>query len=183
MSELVDGCSFETERLSVRNSLNSDPGEPWPSAGLVDAVQTILTPGVTRWLPEGWQGEYSSARAQEWLLERHAESVVLEARERPQSDVIGMMLLSESGGDDGPIELRLGYMLAERAWGRGLATELVAGFVEWCRQRPESIVIVAGVEEGNVASVRVLERCGFERRDHDVTSGELVYELRPDPGT
>jgi RimJ/RimL family protein N-acetyltransferase len=73
----------------------------------------------------------------------------------------------------------VGYWLGREFWGRGLATkalaELVAGL-----DRP----LYAEVASTNVGSIRVLEKCGFERVDtvteSDETFGEvelLVMEL------
>lgn len=59
-------------------------------------------------------------------------------------------------------ELRLGYLIVESRWGRGYATELLQGLVEWVRIAPFRR-IVAGVASDNVASKRVLEKSGFVR--------------------
>ena len=53
----------------------------------------------------------------------------------------------------------IGYWLGKAYWGRGIATEAVARFVEMLHERP----LYAGVAEHNVASMRVLEKCGFVR--------------------
>ena len=57
-------------------------------------------------------------------------------------------------------ELRLGYMLDESVWGKGYATELISGFVSWCKNHDIESVI-GGVERNNLASRRVLEKSGF----------------------
>ena len=82
-----------------------------------------------------------------------------------------------------PIEVRLGYLLAEDAWGQGYASELVEGFVRWCRQHPPIASIAGGVARDNVASVRVLTKNGFQR-DSTADVGDVnLYRLtltRPD---
>jgi len=73
------------------------------------------------------------------------------------------MILLETDSEDvvGGIEVRLGYLLSEHAWGKGIAGELVSGFVTWCRRQANIVSIVGGVEQNNVASQRVLEKNGF----------------------
>jgi RimJ/RimL family protein N-acetyltransferase len=90
---------------------------------------------------------------------------------------IGLIILFESAyGTDGS-ELRLGYMLAESAWGRGLASELVSGFVEWC-QNNEVASVTGGVERNNIASRRVLEKCGFVCEPSTQEAAEQLFVLR-----
>ena len=46
-----------------------------------------------------------------------------------------MMILHETDAENvmGGVEVRLGYLVSEAAWGRGFATELVKGLFDWCR--------------------------------------------------
>jgi [ribosomal protein S5]-alanine N-acetyltransferase len=64
---------------------------------------------------------------------------------------------------DGPIpgEGALGYTLARAYWRRGLASEAARGFVDFGFDDLHLSRIVAMVEVGNGASVRVLEKLGF----------------------
>lgn len=52
-------------------------------------------------------------------------------------------------------------MLAENTWGKGFASELIGGFVDWCRGKDNISSLAGGVEAGNAASRRVLEKSGF----------------------
>mmetsp|Transcript_18083 Transcript_18083/g.33682 ORF Transcript_18083/g.33682 Transcript_18083/m.33682 type:complete len:88 (-) Transcript_18083:963-1226(-) len=72
--------------------------------------------------------------------------------------------------------LRLGYMLAENAWGKGYASEIVAGFVEWCHKR-DIKSISGGVEPDNVASRRVLDKCGFIAEPNTGESEEQLFMI------
>jgi RimJ/RimL family protein N-acetyltransferase len=51
----------------------------------------------------------------------------------------------------------LGYWLGREQWGRGIATDAVRAFLDLERSRP----LYAYVAEHNIASLRVLEKCGF----------------------
>jgi RimJ/RimL family protein N-acetyltransferase len=71
----------------------------------------------------------------------------------------------------------VGYWLGSAFWGRGLATRALAELVEEVEARP----LHAWVARSNVASIRVLEKCGFvvagSRTEHDEKLGEPVEEL------
>jgi RimJ/RimL family protein N-acetyltransferase len=51
----------------------------------------------------------------------------------------------------------VGYWIGRAFWGKGVATRALRTFLEEVTERP----IYAGVAEHNVASIRVLEKCGF----------------------
>lgn len=71
----------------------------------------------------------------------------------------------------------LGYWIGRAFWGRGLATEALAELVDIVDARP----LHAEVVSTNVASIRVLEKCGFTQVDAHVSDDgieELVLELR-----
>jgi len=58
----------------------------------------------------------------------------------------------------------IGYFVAEPFWGRGIATEAVRGISAYAFDTfPELVRIQAGVFEWNPASMRVLEKAGYER--------------------
>jgi len=57
----------------------------------------------------------------------------------------------------------LGFYIARAYWGRGFATEAARAFVEYGFRELKLRRILASVEVGNEASVRVLEKLGFKR--------------------
>ncbi len=182
-------ASFATERLDVG---------PWWAIGKrhghdpVVVVSEVLTPTTTAALPEPWRGAYPVERARRWVAERDAESPTLLAVERSTGRAVGLVIVAvldaepDIGTAGGERDLRLGYVLAESAWGRGLATELVGGLVGWARSEPTIATITAGVEAGNDASVAVLARNGFEpvAGAADRSETERIFRLvvsRPAP--
>ena len=71
----------------------------------------------------------------------------------------------------------VGYWIGREFWGRGLATHALSELLGVVEVRP----LHAHVVKSNVASIRVLEKCGFTRVDvHAAGDGieELVLELR-----
>ena len=59
---------------------------------------------------------------------------------------------------DGKGEREVGYWIASSLWGRGIASAALAAFLAEEPRRP----LIATVAAHNPASVRVLEKCGFE---------------------
>lgn len=175
----LTNCEFETLRLVLKEWHSFKPGER-DERDLDEVIVSILTEPVTRALPSAWQGEYSIQRAENWVAERDAEGTTILAVSRDTRLPIGLMVLSLLQEDDvGSPEIRLGYLLAESAWGSGMATEIVAGFLEWCRTRDFRGTITAGVERDNYASRRVLEKNGLVSNSLEPTGGtEMIYRIK-----
>lgn len=177
---MLPSCSFATERLVVTGWHSALAGAQ-PQTDLAAVVAGMLSDAVTRPLPPPWHGPYSVTRAREWIAERDAEGTTLLASEKGSGTPLALLLLAESESDDGGgAEVRLGYLVAEEAWGRGVATELVRGFVAWCREARPAATIAAGVDADNAPSARVLQKAGFERaiEDGDDVEGGHLYRLR-----
>jgi RimJ/RimL family protein N-acetyltransferase len=68
----------------------------------------------------------------------------------------------------------VGYWIGKDFWGRGIATVALRRFLEGDAERP----LHAWVLASNVASRRVLEKCGFQlANDARVEPGEVLYRL------
>ena len=177
---VCETCSFMTQRLLVREWRSLSPDE-WAERDLVDVVEALLTTRVTRSLPAAWHGAYTLERAHDWIRERDREGVTLLVVERSSRLPVGLVILFESDQEGvGGSEIRLGYLLSESAWGRGLASELVQGFVDWCRDAGVAS-IVGGVERGNAPSRHVLEKSGFVCDTSTEGSPEQLFEIRLRP--
>lgn len=60
-------------------------------------------------------------------------------------------------------EADVGYLLERESWGRGFGTEAVRAFVGLGFEHMKAHRVTANVAPENVASVRVLEKVGFQR--------------------
>ena len=174
-------CAFETERLLVRN-WHAISSRDWQQQELAHAVATMLTEPVTRSLPPSWQGSYTAERAREWIAERDAEGTTLLVIDKSTKQAAGLMILFETDTEDSgnDIEVRLGYLLSEMMWGKGLASELVRGFTGWCRAQSSISSIVGGVARDNPASRRVLEKNGFRliQSESEIVQDEQLFCLQ-----
>lgn len=74
-------------------------------------------------------------------------------------------------------EREVGYWIGRDYWGKGVATRALSAFLDHVRTRP----LYARVAKHNVASVRVLEKCGFtivgEDKGDSGGRGPAVEEL------
>jgi RimJ/RimL family protein N-acetyltransferase len=75
-------------------------------------------------------------------------------------------------------ELRLGYLLREEVWGKGIGTELIKGLVEWARQTRLIGSIAGDVEKENQGSIRVLEKNGFYRCNEEMPEQMYLYKFK-----
>ena len=57
----------------------------------------------------------------------------------------------------------LGWVLARHAHGRGYATEAVRAAIEWARTHMASPSTVCMIHPKNTASIRVADKCGFQK--------------------
>ena len=78
------------------------------------------------------------------------------------------------GGED---DLRgISYLIARPLWGQGLATEVSAALVEWHLSNAPHAQLRALVALGNDASVRVLEKVGFQKAGTEDYAGTLCWK-------
>jgi RimJ/RimL family protein N-acetyltransferase len=69
-------------------------------------------------------------------------------------------------------EQEVGYWLGREYWGKGIATRALAAFLEQVTARP----LYAYVAKHNLASIRVLEKCGFTIMSEEAE--EVILLLR-----
>src|SRR3954452_22220336 len=87
--------------------------------------------------------------------------------------VAGNVVYWEAAG-----EPNIGYWLRQEHWGKGIASSALAQFLT----KIEARSVYAHVAKHNFASIRVLQKCGFQlaRADMSDDGEELVMELRSD---
>ena len=177
-------ATFQTERLIVQG-VSYTTSRPSGLTNLADRAVSILTPAVTSSLPPGWQQIDTVAKAVDWIKTQIEESDVFtielgSTRQLSTQAVVGFLFLNgEPSTTPNQIDVRLGYLLAEEVWGRGLGSELIKGLVDWCEELGNVASITGGVELGNHASIRVLEKNGFiPQPNEDGPAGMIFLEKR-----
>lgn len=89
-----------------------------------------------------------------------------------EGKVAGNIVSFETSG-----ERLIGYWIGRKYWGRGIATRALSAFLGLITERP----LHARVAKQNIASIRVLEKCGFTVcREETGSDGvdEYVFELK-----
>jgi RimJ/RimL family protein N-acetyltransferase len=71
----------------------------------------------------------------------------------------------------------VGYWIGKQFWGKGIATRALSQFLSHVKVRP----LYAHVAKHNIASTRVLQKCGFtiygEDKEFSTIDGEIVEGL------
>ncbi len=171
----IDTCAFDTNRFAVDQWHQLEQAH---GLDLVATVAAMLTESTTASLPPQWAGRYSLERAAAWIAERDGESPTALAVERDSGEPVALMMLFEVPTERPSVDVRIGYLVDEAWWGRGVATELVQGLVDWAQLEPLVETLTGGVTRLNGASVRVLEKLGFDHIEDD--GEEQIYQRRVD---
>lgn len=113
------------------------------------------------------------------LSEQAVDEFVHNCRACYQADGFGPMAVVETASGeligfcglnsevvDGNLEVEIGYRLATRFWGRGLATEAVQACLGLGFTTLNLASIIAIVQPENVASEKVLQKAGFRHYVH-----------------
>ncbi|HEY7014703.1 MAG TPA: GNAT family N-acetyltransferase [Streptosporangiaceae bacterium] len=150
-----------TQRLALRPVTEQDHGEllaHWTAPDvrrfLFDGA--VLSPAEITEIIEDSTRTFAAADYGLWLIrERDRVTLVGTAGLRPLAD-LGLEVI---------------YSLAPEAWGQGYATEAGRAVIEYALGPLGLPEVLAEVDEGNAASVAVIERLGLTR--FDVVPGQL----------
>jgi RimJ/RimL family protein N-acetyltransferase len=141
-------------------------GSDWRQLARAD-LAALFEPEVVEFLPSSFHGLTTEISQREFLTNLSQQAEVVALFETSGLGV-GLVILSHTEPDSS--ERHLGYLLARRVWGQGLATELIAALQEM--YRGTDVTFCGGVMQGNTASARLLHRAGFQADDH---GDEVVY--------
>ena len=117
-------CKFETKRLIVQDWLHLNEDVP-ARLKFAQEVIRILTPEVTKSLPNRWQNIKNVNQANHWILNRANESIFLTVSQHPQRRLVGFIFLYKPESENEAVDLRFGYLLSQSVWGKGMGTELI----------------------------------------------------------
>ena len=127
------------------------------------ALSAILAdPEVMRYSVRGVMSPHATDEFIQWCVESYAHSgfgpwALVDNASGALAGFCGLNQERVDGAD----EIELGYRLAPQFWGRGLATEAVHATLEHGFGALGLASIIAIVQPGNAASVRVIQKSGF----------------------
>ncbi len=134
----------------------------WRRNDLDALVRYANNPKIAANLRDQFPHPYTPAAAAAYLTDvRTAEIETSFAMEYAGEAIGGIGF--KLGTDVARISAEMGYWLGEPHWGRGLAARAVLASSEWAFESYKLTRIFAMAFSHNVASMRVLEKAGFER--------------------
>jgi len=151
---------------------------PFSLADVPTVFALSLEDGIRRWMPDQVYRDVSDAdRVIRALMahtanppQPHVHPYVLGVEHRETGNLIGHVGLSPARGS-----VEIGYAIADRLQGQGLATEAVAAAAGWALDELALAEVLGVVAVDNLPSRRVLEKAGFVRA---VDEGERVVYRR-----
>ena len=162
---------FETERLTVRHLKSSDLAVFHKMQSNVEVLKYV-TPKVLDF--EGNKQELLQ------LIDRYSlpnnDFQIYAIERKTDEQFLGSVALVVTDGED-----EIGYRLLPEYWGFGYATEVAKGLLNYCLQIGKDR-IVAYVAYENEASIKIIEKLGFEYIEdnfaEDLQLLERKYELK-----
>tara|TARA_R110002060_G_scaffold78310_3_gene91264 strand:+ start:962 stop:1456 length:495 start_codon:yes stop_codon:yes gene_type:complete len=124
----------------------------------VSLVNCLNSPNVTRFLSNRIPSPYTEDDAI-WWIEHGSKNGIIRAVE--VDGIFAGCVGAEPGQFEYAYAAEVGYWLAEPFWGKGYASKALALLIDEVQNTSEIVRLHASVFEGNQASCKVLENCGF----------------------
>lgn len=172
MKSVVSGMDSEpyvmrTSRLTLRACTVAD-------AAVLS--QLYADPEVARFiggdrLTAGAAAEQAEKFASVWSGYGYGQSILLDRADGRPIGRVGLHPWAEWG------ELELGWVLARRSQGKGLAAEAARAWLDWARRAHVAPYLTAVIHPDNSASLQLAARLGFvfDRTDQTPWSPAVIY--------
>lgn len=135
---------------------------------------------ISRWLYDRFPFPYTRKDAEEWIGRAKDQTPLQFFAIEVDGCAAGGIGL-DIGSDVRRRTAAIGYWLAEPFWGRGIVTEAVRLVTDYGFRTFDLVRIGAGIFEGNPASMRVLEKAGYQlegrRRKAVCKDGQVLDEV------
>lgn len=163
-----DKTIIETKRLILRNWTDAD----------CDALFEILRDRkVVRYIADG--KPFTMEKVKEFLTwaenyQRENGFCRWKVIEKSNGEIIGSCGFARPQGTE---EIELGYLFAQKHWGKGFATEIAEAVMLYGFYKLGFREIIAITDLENIASQKVLEKIGFTKRGFEIVGGDgsLVF--------
>ena len=154
---------------------------PWRDGDAVALARHADNPKVWRNMSDGFPHPYTLRIAEHWVRAGQIElggdhwAIAFE-----DSAVGGCGIAQDSAQFRCNVEI--GYWLAQAWGGHGIATRVARALTEQAFTNPEITRVYAPVHADNLASMRVLEKCGFVRegvlRKSAIKAGRVIDRVQ-----
>ena len=153
---------------------------PWKPGDEESLVRHANSRVIWRNLRDAFPHPYTLANAQHWIRSANPVTPVTNFAIVVDGSAVGGIGLVLKD-DVFRRSAEIGYWLGEEYWGRGIVTEAVHAVTDYAFATFDLCRVYAGVFEWNHASMRVLEKAGYEyecrMRKSVVKDGEIIDEL------
>ena len=153
---------------------------PWKPGDEESLVRHANSRVIWRNLRDAFPHPYTLANAQHWIRSANPATPVTNFAIVVDGTAVGGIGLVLKD-DVFRRSAEIGYWLGEEYWGRGIVTEAVRAVTDYAFATFDLCRVYAGVFEWNPASMRVLEKAGYEyecrTRKSVVKDGEIIDEL------
>ena len=150
--------AFTTARLAVIEIAETLASSE--RSALLAQIPQILTTPVVEHLPPYFHGIDSVELADTWLTRMLSESRFFQVK-LTTGETIGFLFAYV----EDETQAHIGYLLAKEAWGKGLASELLQGFILEASRSTPWVKLIGGVDRANLASAHLLKKLGFVERN------------------
>lgn len=163
---------LETERLILRTWTLADAAKLFEICSDADVMQFLGTGKPYETIDEAREFLHW---AKNYQKENHFCSWAILLKEN--LEIVGSCGFARPHGTE---EIELGYLLAKKFWRLGLATEAASACLRYGFEHLKFTEAIALTDLENVASQKVLEKIGFEKRGIETINGEenLVYQAK-----
>jgi RimJ/RimL family protein N-acetyltransferase len=144
-----------SSNVQLRNTIETDLPIFFEQQLDPDAIRMAAFPSRNR---EAFMAHWSTVLVDDSVL---VKTVLF------NGDIAGNIVCFEQLG-----EREVGYWLGKEYWGKGIASQALAQFLDLIKTRP----LYAHVAKHNVASKRVLEKCGFKIAAEDKFFSKIFGE-------
>ena len=161
---------FETERLLVRQFTIDDTGNFFLLNGDIEVVRYIRKPmnkvEADKFLIQNMEFYKANPNLGRWSVE-----------EKNTNNFVGSCALIPLPFEDEKDKLQIGYALLPSAWGKGYATELTMTGIDYYFQHHPFDELHAITSIPNIASQKVLLKCGFVQNGTKYEGEELLQRF------
>lgn len=153
---------------------------PLRNSDVPQLVRYANNPRVSDYLRDVFPAPYTEQDARNFLDSQPQVGLPRDLAITQADELIGVMgYIPQKGIYRHSAEF--GYWLAEPFWGQGITTAAAMAFVPWIFERTLVIRLYAHVFSNNPASIRVLEKAGFQlegiARKGVIKHGQILDEI------
>jgi RimJ/RimL family protein N-acetyltransferase len=163
----VEPHVMRTERLALRACTGADGAFLAQLYADPDVARFVGGDRLTPRAAQQQADKFSSV----WDAHGYGQSILLDHVDGRPVGRVGLHPWPEWG------ELELGWVLARRSQGQGLASEAARAWLDWARRSRVASYLTAVIHPDNAASIRLAERLGFtfDRTDQTPWSPAVIY--------